>query len=165
MEIQPLRPVRKQAIRREGRVGSLLEGAHRRLVDGDVIRVAVAADGIEGQHHLRTKLTNIIGNFRSHLVQRLGGKSMGMVVIWRARHTRITVIQEVDAFQSEMNRRAAQLGLAQVGDRGMAFQVIHLAHLAARRANQVHVRAARGVESQRAAHAEGFVIGVSQNSQ
>ena len=57
--------------------------------------------------------------------------------------------------------------IAPLGDRVEPFQAVrvHIADLAARGAHQVHLHAALGIQRQRAARAEGFIVRMGQNGQ
>ncbi len=77
-----------------------------------MVRVAVAADRVEGQNDLRFQLTDIADHIGGNLVQGLGRQGLRMLVIGRAGHARITVIEKVDAFQPQDPGGAAQFGLS-----------------------------------------------------
>jgi hypothetical protein len=133
-------------------------------VNVDVVGVAVSANRVEGQNNIRLEFADVFDDFPGDFIQRMGDLRIGMLVVGRAGHAGIAVIEEKDVFQAEMLRGAAEFTFAQFSDAVEALHVlrVNFADFAARGADEINVTTFLGVERQCAAHAKGFVVGVGE---
>ena len=132
---------------------------------GDVVGVAVAAEGVKGEHDLGPQTTHQVGDlFGQHV--RVGLDEGARMLVGRgAGHPRIAVAQQVHLGQPQDVCCAAELLLALAGQVVTITQVggVTLSRLPHRGADEVHVHALGPVFCQRAAGAEGFVVGVGKD--
>ncbi len=151
----------------ESRICSALKCKRRGLMHVNVIRVPVAANRIESDHHVRSYFANVRHDSGGHLVNRMNDLGIRMLIVGLSRHARVPVPQEVDSRQPQVLGRAAELRLSKVSDRGVTDEVfwIDSTRLATRGAEQHNPVSASGVERKRAAHAKGFVVWVRQDRQ
>jgi hypothetical protein len=68
------------------------------IVHGNMVRVAVTANGIKGNYHLRADLADMLHNLCRHFFHGLCRQCLRMGIIGRAGHARIAVIQKDYAF-------------------------------------------------------------------
>jgi len=136
-------------------------------VDGDVIWMAIAADGVKGQHDLRAQRADVVRHLRSDALKRLRRQGVGVMVIGRAGHSRIAVAQEMHTREAELPGGAGQFGFPQLRHGVIPLEQLsgRFAHLAPRGADEMHGHAAPGIEGQCAAHAERLVIRVGQDGE
>ena len=101
------------------------------------------------------------------LIYRMSHLRIRVLIVRRAGHAGIAVVQKIDGLQAKMLRGAAQLGLPQFRDRVVALQVFGVdgAGFAASCAHQMHMKALAGIQSQRTAHPKRFIIRMSQHGQ
>ncbi len=113
--IQFLRRVGRAEFGELLRIARRVEGAHRRVVDRDVVGMPIAADRVEGDHHLRLQVAEDFDDFGCHFLQRRGGERVGMRVVRRAGHPGVAVAQINQVGQLQLFRGAGQFGPAHVG--------------------------------------------------
>ncbi len=144
------------------RPARLVEGERGRLVHRDVVRVVVAADRIEGDHHLGPHLPDHRDHVPRDLVDRRGHEGPGMPVVGRPGHAGVAIAQVEDVGQAERGGRAAQLGPAALAELGLRGRIARLVapRLAARGAGVDHPHAVDRVLGEGAAGAERLIVGV-----
>ena len=135
------------------------------LVDGDVVGVPVAAVGLEGDHHVGADAAYGADQRAHHFIRRGVDEGAWILVLRRADHAGIAVIQEEQLAHAHGLGGAAQLPFAHLAERLGSGEagIGDLADLAARGADQGDLHAGGGVMGERAAGAEGFIIGVGKN--
>ncbi len=165
MVIQSARLKGLAGLRVKGWIGGFFKGQGRGLLDVDMIRVAVAPDRIEGQYDVWLQLPDVFDNLAGDFFDRMVDLGVGMLVVFRTRHTRIAVVQKENFFQTKYLGCAAQFRLAFFSRALEVSKVLgfHDARFAPCCADQVHIVAFIGIERQRAAHAEGLIVWMCQH--
>src|SRR5512135_1888261 len=140
----------RPALRMELGVVGLFERQYGRLMDVDVVGMAIPADWVEGEYSIGLELPDVFHDFPRHLVNGMRHLCIGVLVIGSAGHARITVAKEEDFLDTDVLGSATKLGFAQLGDRLEVTHVlgVHSTDLASGGADQVDIVAASGVEGQ-----------------
>ncbi len=87
MQVKLLRSISRQPLHGiKVSIPCSVEGLHRRTLNGDVVRMHVAADRIKGDDHLRFDLTDEFNHFRGDLFKVRSDQGLRMVVIWGTCH-------------------------------------------------------------------------------
>ncbi len=144
------------------RAAGLVEGEGRRLVHGDVVRVVVAADRIEGNHDLGPHLPDDRDHVPRDLLDRGRHEGARMAVVRGAGHPGIAITEVQDVGQAERGGGAAQLAPAPLPEPGLLGRVVGrvAARLAARGAGVDHPHPVARVLGERASGPERFVVRV-----
>ncbi len=148
-------------------VGRGVEGRDSVVVDGDVIRVAIAAVRLEGDDDLRPHAPDDPNESGHHFVGSRVDIRPRVGILGRAGHPRVAVAQEDQLAHPDRLRRATQLGLPHLAEslRRGAGAFRDLTDLATRRADQSHVCTGCGILGQCPTGAERFVIGVGKKGE
>src|SRR3989337_1773864 len=93
-----------------------MERWHGCIVDGDMVRVVIAADGIESENHLWAQPPNPVDNLFGDLLKRRRDQRIRMPVILTAGHSRVPIIEKDYRRQPQRLGRATQFLFAQCGD-------------------------------------------------
>ena len=101
VEIQSTGGERRTCLGGEAGIGGMLECHDGGLMDVDVIRVAVAANRVEGQDHLGFEGADVVHHFARHLADRVLDLGIGVIVIRGAGHAGIAVAEEINPFQTQ----------------------------------------------------------------
>ncbi|MPM81876.1 hypothetical protein SDC9_128933 [bioreactor metagenome] len=101
MEEQLLCLVRLQISHITGGIARFIKGLFCGLLNGNMVRVSVTANGIKGEHHLRFEQPDIMGYFCRYFFQRGCCQCLRMVVIFTTGHTRIAVTQIDHLFDAQ----------------------------------------------------------------
>src|SRR5919202_156231 len=144
------------------RIAGSGEGCYRRLMDLDVIGMAVASIGTEGHDHLRAQSTHQGDDLAGYALQGRLIESSRIQVICRALHARIVVAQQMHGRQTQHTRSAVKLSRAQGRDISVVLEELGRigTGLAARCTGIMHCHTRRGVTQNRAGVAEAFVVGM-----
>jgi hypothetical protein len=136
------------------------------VVDGNVVGVAIATRFVKGDHHVGS-LAADVGHDLAHGLVEIGlDQGIGVPVLRRVGHPRITIVEEEEVVNAQLVAGAAQLlfaDLTQLLGRGQ-LGVADLAGLAARGTDQYQAHVGIGaIAGQCAANAERLVVGVGKD--
>ena len=133
----------------------------------EVIRVAVAARLVVGEHDLWSLLFDHLDQLRGRFSHVGGPKSPRPVVFGPASHARIGVTQAHEPAHTQAARRRVELAVAQLGDapcrevRGVA----NLAEIAAGTRDDDGPHTFGAVAGKRTARGDGLIVGVGVDRQ
>src|SRR5205823_494528 len=138
-------------------------GARLMTIDGDMIRMPVAASFIEGYHHLWAKLAND----RDELPHYLGSaglcKCAWILVLRRTSHTRIAVVQKPQIVHAQHLSRCPHFTRAYLAQifRRCQCRIGNLANLTSRGTYQACLNARRAILQYSSAH-HSFIVRMSK---
>jgi hypothetical protein len=127
----------------------------RELTDRDVIGVSIRAVGIERDNHMRADAPQMSNDFCNGF----GGIRLIEVAI--------NVIEEAHLADAEFSRGVEQFRFADLAERFQARIVLFVAPpaaFAARGGDEICLDSLGGILRQRPAHAQGFIVGMSENA-
>ena len=136
-------------------------------MNGDVVRVAVAAVRVRSEDDLRARLDNHVSHTPGHLVH-IGLKQRARVLVCRRTgHPRIAVAKQEELGHSQHLHGTAQFLLTAAAQVLAVAQIrpVIPASLAASGANQEYLGALPGVFRQRAPWTKALVIGMGGGHQ
>ncbi len=165
--IQLVWQIRRKAIRVLVWVARGVKSADSAFVQSNVVGMVIAPDRVVSDDYLRPQFADVARNLLRHIVYGGHVEAIRVLVFFRAGHIGIAVAEEMHARDAHLFRGATQFGRAQFGYAAIALQEfgLHRACFASGAAEHVNFHALRSVIQDRAAHAEGFVIGVRGNNE
>ena len=98
--------MRRTRLRETRRIGGRGERPDGRLMQLDVVGVAVAAELVVADHDLGPMLADRRNDLRGHLFERGLHQAVGVLIVGRAGHAAVAIAEPIDAPQVKLLRGA-----------------------------------------------------------